>query len=281
MTTNNQMLDVYLNKELPGDTNVLSAKNSKEFSTESPHFKNMKPQIEEAELLPAFNLISKILKEKNNMIKSLQKSIVELKSQLYQQKKLNKYLIEKIGELEQDPNKINDNIIFNSMGCSYGESNSETNQLNHLKQNFWKNASNKNKSEKMRQSKTIKNIKYGNLVNQNSFIGNINNLTLTPVNTPDMLYKRKFDTNDKNYIKENSDYSNYSANPKEIRKNYLKEVKSRLDSDVYKLFLQNIKLLADNKNNKNEETDIIVDRIKDLFGEMNKDLFDKFKVLFK
>ena len=280
MTTNYQMVDVYLNKELPNDANALLAKNSKEFSIESPHCKNLKQQLEE-ELLPAFNLISKILKEKNNMIKSLQNNIAELKSQLYQQKKINQYLIEKIRESEPDTNKISRNITFNSIGCNYGESNSETNQLNHLKQNFWKNTSNKNKSEKIRQSKPIKNIKYGNLVNQNSFIGNINNLTLTSVNTPDMLYKRKFDSNDKNYIKENSDYSNYSTNPKEIRKNYLKEVKSRLDSDIYKLFLQNIKLLADNKNNKSEETDTIVGRIKDLFGEMNKDLFDKFKVLFK
>ena len=61
----------------------------------------------------------------------------------------------------------------------------------------------------------------------------------------------------------------------------MKEVKSKLDSDVYKLFLQNIKLLVNSKNKQSEDFEIIMERIKNLFGETNKDLFDKLKVLLK
>ena len=101
------------------------------------------------------------------------------------------------------------------------------------------------------------------------------------IETPELLYKRKFETDSNNFINDNNDKNNDSANPKDIRKNYLKEVKSKLDSDVYKLFLQNIKLLVNSKSTQNENNEIIMERIRNLLGETNKDLLEKLKVLLK
>ena len=59
-------------------------------------------------------------------------------------------------------------------------------------------------------------------------------------------------------------------------KNYLKEVKSRIEPRKFKEFIRNIKLLtAKNKTAFNRE--IIVESIRKIFGDENNDLFIKFE----
>ena len=279
MATNNQMMNNYIQKGSSSAANVLSIRNYKKLNPEPIH-DNMTSQIDE-ELLPAFNSISNLLKEKNIKIEILQKKIIELKSQLDQQKKVNQFLLEAIRKYESNSNYTNRNeTTSNIIGYCNMASNSESNQLNRLNRNFW-TISNTNNYEKSANTKNIKNVKYRNLIKENSFKINQSNTSLVREQTPELLYKRKFETDSNNFINDNNDKNNDSANPKDIRKNYLKEVKSKLDSDVYKLFLKNIKLLFNSKSTQNENNEIIMERIRNLLGETNKDLFEKLKVLLK
>lgn len=66
------------------------------------------------------------------------------------------------------------------------------------------------------------------------------------------------------------------ASSKADVKNYLKEVKSRIEPRKFKEFIRNIKLLtAKNKTTFNRE--IIVESIRKIFGDENNDLFIKFE----
>ena len=59
-------------------------------------------------------------------------------------------------------------------------------------------------------------------------------------------------------------------------KNYLKEVKSKIEPHKFKEFIRNIKLLTA-KSNSTFNKDIIVESVRKIFGENNKDLFIKFQ----
>ena len=71
-------------------------------------------------------------------------------------------------------------------------------------------------------------------------------------------------------------YIEGQTNSKSDVKNYLKEVKSRVDSLLFKEFIKNIKLLTI-KNNSGINKNIIIDKVRMLFGEEHKDLFKKFE----
>ena len=70
--------------------------------------------------------------------------------------------------------------------------------------------------------------------------------------------------------------SNYRIYSKGEVKLFLKEVKSRVNPVIFKEFIQNIKLLTSNKNNRGVDKNVIVENVKMLFGEEYKDLFIKF-----
>ena len=61
-------------------------------------------------------------------------------------------------------------------------------------------------------------------------------------------------------------------------KSYLKEVKSKIEPYKFKEFIRNIKLLTA-KNNSTFNKDIIVESVRKIFGETNKDLFIKFQYI--
>ena len=58
-------------------------------------------------------------------------------------------------------------------------------------------------------------------------------------------------------------------------KKFLEEVKSKVNSNMFKKFAEKIKLLLDKKGNHNK--DIIINDIKNLFGNEYYDLYEKFK----
>ncbi len=58
-------------------------------------------------------------------------------------------------------------------------------------------------------------------------------------------------------------------------KKFLEEVKSKVNSNIFKKFAEKIKLLLDKKGNHNK--DIIINDIKNLFGYEYYDLYEKFK----
>jgi hypothetical protein len=58
-------------------------------------------------------------------------------------------------------------------------------------------------------------------------------------------------------------------------KKFLEEVKSKVNSTMFKKFAEKIKMLLDKKGNYNK--DIIINDIKNLFGNEYYDLYEKFK----
>jgi hypothetical protein len=58
-------------------------------------------------------------------------------------------------------------------------------------------------------------------------------------------------------------------------KKFLEEVKSKVNSTIFKKFAEKIKMLLDKKGNYNK--DIIINDIKNLFGNEYYDLYEKFK----
>lgn len=71
-------------------------------------------------------------------------------------------------------------------------------------------------------------------------------------------------------------YNGVQTNSKRDVKNFLKEVKAKIEPKKFKEFIRNIKLLtAKNKTAFNRE--IIVESIRKIFGDENNDLFIKFE----
>jgi hypothetical protein len=60
-------------------------------------------------------------------------------------------------------------------------------------------------------------------------------------------------------------------------KAYLKEVKEKVDPPIFKEFIKNIKSLTNSKDKSGIYKNIVVEKVKLLFGEQYKDLFIKFQ----
>ena len=71
-------------------------------------------------------------------------------------------------------------------------------------------------------------------------------------------------------------YNGVQTNSKRDVKNFLKEVKDKIEPKKFKEFIRNIKLLTA-KNNSALNKDIIVESVRILFGEEHKDLFIRFE----
>jgi len=71
-------------------------------------------------------------------------------------------------------------------------------------------------------------------------------------------------------------YNGVQSNSKKQVKNYLKEVKSKIEPKKFKEFIRYIKSLTA-KNNSALNRDIIMESVRTLFGEEHKDLFIRFE----
>ena len=71
-------------------------------------------------------------------------------------------------------------------------------------------------------------------------------------------------------------YNGVQSNSKKQVKNYLKEVKSKIEPKKFKEFIRYIKSLTA-KNNSALNRDIIMESVRILFGEKHKDLFIRFE----
>ena len=129
------------------------------------------------------------------------------------------------------------------------------------------------------------NLGYSGLKN-NFGIGN-NNIRSVSQNNPNF---NNYNSDTENAVKRYPGYDNLShsndnsvltyngvrsSSKKEV-KNYLKEVKSKIDSKKFKEFIRNIKLLTA-KNNSALNRDIIMENVKIIFGDEHKDLYIKFE----
>ena len=88
--------------------------------------------------------------------------------------------------------------------------------------------------------------------------------------------------NDENYISDEGNKSkNYtlsmiSDNPKNEVKNYLREVRSKLDPEDFSHFIQYIKILTNSDNSREQKLGVI-EEIKKIFGSENYNLFVKLE----
>ena len=142
------------------------------------------------------------------------------------------------------------------------------------------NNNNMNRISKMRennynQNNNIREINYQNNSNNQYNVNRINEIDYMsnkavkgePINN---------DAQRENSIKTwNS--GNYHGWSKVDVKLYLKEVKAKLEPMAFKEFIQSIKLLTSTKGEGNINKTNIVERVRNLLGEMHDDLFIKFK----
>ena len=93
--------------------------------------------------------------------------------------------------------------------------------------------------------------------------------------------QQKFTENNDDAQRENSiktwNSGNYQGFSKNDVKLYLKEVKSKLDSNSFREFIRNIKLLTSSKEEGNIDKSKIVEEVRKLLSETDRELFEKFK----
>ena len=124
-----------------------------------------------------------------------------------------------------------------------------------------------------------------NIYNENSIIniqGKKNKINLRINNSCDRKEIKKMFSND-NYISDkqryrfkNNSLSCDSENPKNEVKNYLREVKSKLNPEDFQKFIRYIKILTNCKN-LYEQKILVIEEIKKIFGSENYDLFIKLE----
>ena len=220
------------------------------------------------ELGKALLIIRRECKKKDDKIRELEKKVNELTNKLkllLKNNDNNNYLnndFENVGEvkpfpLAQDMNNFesNDNkdgeiinrIGNNIRGYSFGYSNNKNNQ---------------------RSNSYMQKVK-DNAINYNSDTEKVPNQRFPG-------YDNMSHSNDHSILTYNGRDSQVSS--KAEVKSYLKEVKSKIEPHKFKEFIRNIKLLTA-KNNTTFNKDIIVESVRKIFGETNKDLFIKFQYI--
>ena len=217
------------------------------------------------ELGKAILIIKKECKKKDDRIKELERKVIDLTTKLNILLKNNKNIelneeFNNPGDInpfsnnqleKMDSNKLLDGGLFNKInkdirGHSIGYTgiNKNNQRINNYMQNIGHNNINYNSDNE----KAI----------NNKFPG----------------YDNLSHSNDHSVLTYNGGGSQTSS--KAEVKNYLKEVKSKIEPKKFKEFIRNIKLLTA-KNNTSLNKNIIVESVRILFGEEHKDLFIKFE----
>ena len=119
----------------------------------------------------------------------------------------------------------------------------------------------------------LNNLKFqlNNNNNDNNKNENNNIIINSHGNSPYIFSNGNINTPSVNSINFNLNENN-KKNNKIIIKNYLKEVKNKLDSNTFNQFVNYIRLL--NKNNNNLSRNNIIEKVKILFGPQYNDLFE-------
>ena len=209
------------------------------------------------ELGRAFLIIQKELKKKDNKIYELERKLQELT------KKYNSLL-------NNTNNNINNNYRVSNISPSMEED----------PKNIYKNNINKN----------VYNIGFNNNNNQNMNLINLNNIRSYSQKKPFGGSNLNYNSDNENIVKRNQGYDNLShsndnsvltyngvhTNSKKDVKDYLKEVKEKIDARKFKEFIRNIKLLT-SKSGIAPNKESIVESMRNLFGKEHIDLFLRFE----
>ena len=119
-----------------------------------------------------------------------------------------------------------------------------------------------------------------NNIRGNSYIRSVSQINPNYNSDNENIVKRYHGYDNLSHSNDNSvlTYNGVQASSKKEVKNYLKEVKSKIEPKKFKEFIRNIKLLTA-KNNSALNKDIIVESVRILFGEEHKDLFIRFEAI--
>lgn len=221
------------------------------------------------ELGRAILIIRQEYKKKDDRIRELEKKVIELTN------KLNSLLGNKGNNISTtEVNELNEanmegNIkpfTVNMSDKNYGTNQNRDNRIGRDIRGYSIGYINTDNKNNQRSNSYMQSISHNNI--------NYNSDSENRVNQRFPGYDNLSHSNDHSLLTYNGGGSQTSA--KADVKNYLKEVKSRIEPRKFKEFIRNIKLLtAKNKNTFNRE--IIVESIRKIFGDENNDLFIKFE----
>lgn len=188
--------------------------------------------------------------------------------------KINNYRndITDIGKNINDYNHIiNEDIHNKSLNKNINEHSTDKNNINKIKKELYHSNNNNNINIKSNNGnvKEIKNFEQHNIINERENIidqSKLKIVTFDNVGHPGSKSNSFNMSDDGNNITSKSDV-----------KNYLKEVKNKLEPNKFKKFITQIKALTKNKNN--EQKNIIILQIKNIL--MDKNLIIKFENIMK
>ena len=262
MNQNNNIINSNQKAQLPPNANYNNRNIRSNFPMQNQN-SNLGINNENEEVGKALLIIRRELKKKDDKIMELEKKVQELTNQL-------KLLTN---------NKNNFNMKSNATPFKEGD-----------KEEYNNNIEEDDEEE-------VKEIHPGGINMGYAGIDNI--ISLGKNNIRDNKYIRSVSHNNPNYNSDNENRvkrfpgydnlshsndnsvltynGNQSSSKKEV-KNYLKEVKSKIEPKKFKEFIRNIKLLTA-KNNSALNKNIIIESVKILFGEEHKDLFIRFQTI--
>jgi len=220
------------------------------------------------ELGRAILVIRQEYKKKDDRIRELERKVIELTN------KLNSLLGNKANEISStEANDENNNMAgtirpftANMSDKNYGANQIRDNRIGRDIRGYSIGYINTDNKNNQRSNSYMQSISHNNI--------NYNSDSEKRINQKFPGYDNLSHSNDHSLLTYNGGGSQTSS--KADVKNYLKEVKSRIEPRKFKEFIRNIKLLtAKNKTTFNRE--IIVESIRKIFGEENNDLFIKFE----
>ena len=191
--------------------------------------------------------------------------------------KINNYDITNIGKINNNYNIDDNNRLFNddiqnkAFNINTNEHSSDKKNINKIRKESYHSSQNININirNKHGSTKEINNLKSQNFSNENENTIEHNKLKIV---TFDNFAKPGSKSNSFNLSEEGG-----TITSKSDVKNYLKEVKHKLEPDKFKKFITQIKALTKNKNNEQKNTIIL--QIKNIL--MDKNLISKFEMIMK
>lgn len=202
----------------------------------------------------------------------------------------------------QAPVTTNNEIPLNNPNFSKNDRNNKTNNNSQDSLNILNQAFEAVKGELLKKDKIIKDLqgKIIELENKIQVLQQTQNNNQEIKSNKGELPRKDYMYNKGNEYANDSDINNFNKkgyesdqkkedsifkyadpsqnNQKNEIKNYLKEVKGRVNKECFSHFIKNIKLLT-SKNNANANRRQAVENVKELFGEQHQDLYEKFEVI--
>ena len=239
----------------------------------------------------ALNLIRAEFRKKDDRIRSLQLKIEELEKQI--ELITNNEALNNVNNYNYNNNEnnriLNNNYMKNpsnttqkKIGRDFTFSEKNSNEL-HYNNNIeiQNNYDRTNKIQEMNYNNNYMRNNELNNRNKNYQSNSNNQYQINDKNQNNFtMEQQKYTENNDDAQRENSiktwNSGNYQGFSKNDVKLYLKEVKSKLDSNSFRDFIRNIKSLTSSKEEGNIDKSRIVEEVRKLLSE-NRELFEKFK----